>query len=268
MSRITFEIEGVEYNLPDYISIEDYVKVYKIKDIFVDEYFAVKLLNILSGAPIEKLMGVNYIIIEKLATYAMNQFPTERTNFTPKVEFKGVKYGFLPNWKELSFGEFIDLDTLMSKKGTELLDNIHIIMGIFYRPIVEEKKGNYKIEKYDVDKMLERADLFKQLDSKYFIGSQFFFHRFVRKYLDHSQQSLMPKMSKWMQIKILWKMRKMIYRIVFKKDLDGMQYLNDLQGMILQNITKSQKPTWWQRSTISFTLLQKMMKKKSDNKNK
>lgn len=242
MSRITFEIEDKEYELPDYISIENYVKVFKIKDIFVDEYFAVKLLNIMSGAPVEKLLEVNYVVIEKLANYVMNLFPKDNNQFIQKFEFEGVKYGFLPNWKEMSFGEFVDLDTLMSTKGDELLDNMHIITAIFYRPIIEEnKKGAYKIEKYDPEKMIERAELFKNLDSKYFISSQFFFHKFVKKYLTHTQLSLMPKMSVWMQIKILWKMRKLIYRIILKKDLDGTQSLSEFQTLILQNMMKSLK---------------------------
>ena len=267
MSRISFEIEGKEYFLPDYISIEDYVKVYKIKDLFVDEYFSVKLLNILTGAPVEQLMEVNYNTIEQLTNYAMSKFPTDKTKFIPKFEFEGVKYGFIPNWKDLSFGEFIDVDTLMSRKGNELLDSIHIITAILYRPIIEEnKKGVYKIEKYDTDKMLDRAETFKRLDSKYFIGSQFFFHKFETKYFERIHQSLIPKMSIWMQIKLIWKMRKMIYQIVFKKDSDGSQLLTDLQTMILQNIIKSPKRSWWKRSTNSFILLLKVMKKKDNTK--
>lgn len=267
MNRISFEIEGINYNLPDYISIEDYVKVYKIKDIFIDELFAVKLLNILSGAPVEKLMEVNYVIIEKLASYAINLFPTEKTKFIQKFEFKGVKYGFLPTWNELSFGEFIDLDTLMSKKGDDLLDHIHIITAILYRPIIEEdKKGKYKIEKYNSDTMIERAEIFKELDSKYFHSGQFFFQMFEKKYFERIQQSLLPKMTNWEQIKMLWKMRKMIYRIVFKKDLDGMEFLKDFQMMTLQNTIKSQKQSWLKRSIISFTLLQKIMNNKKNTK--
>jgi hypothetical protein len=267
MSKITFEIEDKEYELPEIITIENYAKVYKIKDLFIDEYFTAKLLSILTGAPVEKLMEVNYVIIEKLGNYAMSKFPTEKTKFIQKFEFNGVKYGFIPNWKELSFGEFIDLDTLMSKKGDDLLDHIHIITAILYRPIIsEDKKGNYKIEKYDSDKMLERAEEFKKLDSKYFFGGQFFFQMFATKYFERTQQSLIPKMSMWMQIKILWKARKIIYQIIFKKDLDGSASSIDLQTMILQNIIMSSKPNWWKRLTNSFFLLLKVMRKKDNMK--
>jgi len=266
MARVTFEIEGINYEIPDYISIENYVKTFKIRNLFVDEFFSVKLLNILTGAPIDKLMEVNYTIIEKLCNYATSLYPKDE-RFIQKFEYNGIKYGFLPNWKDMSFGEFVDLDSLMSKKGDDLLDHTHIITAILYRPIIEEnKKGLYKIEKYDSDTMLERAEIFKNIDSKYFVSSQFFFHKFEMKYFDRFQESLTPKMSMWMQLKILWKARKIIYRLTFKKDSVGMQSLNDLQAMILQNIIKSQQQSWWKRLTTWFISLLKMKNKKKNTK--
>lgn len=56
MKKITFELEGVEYKLPYYLTIGDYVKIFKVKDLFEDEYFSVKLINIITGAPMELLM--------------------------------------------------------------------------------------------------------------------------------------------------------------------------------------------------------------------
>lgn len=120
-------------------------------------------------------MEANYNQIEMLSRYVMNLFP-QKEKFVDRFEFDGIKYGFIDTWRKMSFGEFVDLDTLMSKKDNDLLDNIHIITAILYRPIIEEdKKGNYKIEKYDPDTMEERAELFKKLDIKYFIGAQVFF---------------------------------------------------------------------------------------------
>ena len=60
MKDIEFELKGVEYKLPDFISIENYVKVFKIKEIFSDSYLAAKILNIVTGAPLDLLLEVNY----------------------------------------------------------------------------------------------------------------------------------------------------------------------------------------------------------------
>ena len=36
---IKFKLEGKEYKLPEIITINDYVKISKVKDLFTDEYF-------------------------------------------------------------------------------------------------------------------------------------------------------------------------------------------------------------------------------------
>ena len=36
---IDFNIEGKKYDLPDFISIKNYVKIFKVKDLFSDDYF-------------------------------------------------------------------------------------------------------------------------------------------------------------------------------------------------------------------------------------
>lgn len=259
--QVSFEIENINYKIPEYISIENYVKVFKIKDLFLDEYFNIKLLNILTGAPVDKLTDVNYNTIEHLSKYATNLFPNNNCKFEDRFEFNGVKYGFIPYWKELSFGEFIDLDTLMGKKGNELLDNIHLITSILYRPITEETKKGYKIEKYNVDSMVDRADLFKELNVKYFISAQVFFYQFVTTYLNHIQLSSIPKK---IQMKMIWKYRKIIWKSLFRKDLDGMELYRDYLTTTLLNNQKSQKQTWYQSLTILHSLFKKT-KKKKDN---
>jgi len=42
---VKFKLEGKEYKLPEFISISDYVKISKVKDLFTDEYFYPKLIQ-------------------------------------------------------------------------------------------------------------------------------------------------------------------------------------------------------------------------------
>ena len=254
MSKITFEIENIGYELPDYISIENYTKIFKLKDTFSDEYFSCKLLNILSGCPIEVLLQSNYQQIQQLSSYAMSIFPKENEKFIDRFIFEGVEYGFLPSWKEFSFAEWIDIDTL--RNGKDILDNIHILTAIYYRPIISENKKTkkYKIEKYESDSMLERAEIFKQLDSKIFFGTTVFFYKFLEKYNNPIQTS-----SIWTQMIWIWKNRKMI-NLVLKNDGDGLPSSTELVTMILQNTSKSLKKPWWKFSTIFHTSSTKTMK--------
>jgi hypothetical protein len=175
----------------------------------------------------------------------MSLLPTDKPKFEDRFEIDGVKYGFFPKWEELTFAEFVDMDTISTKKQDQLLDLLHILASIMYRPIIEEKsEHDFKIEKYDVNSMKERAELFKKkLDIRFILGAQFFFINFANKFLGYSQLSLIPKLSIWTKMKLLWKMRKIMWKILFNKSTGGSLSQTELLEMILQNTTTSIKKT-------------------------
>ena len=238
-----FKIDETEYELPKFISIEHYTKIYKVKDLFSDEYFAAKLVSIISDVPVNKLLECDFQEVNYMALHIMSLIPKDKPKFEDRFELDGVHYGFFPNWNDLSFAEFIDMDTISTKKTEELLDLLHILAAVMYRPIVEEKsKHDFKIEKYDVHKMQERAELFKKkLDVRFILGAQFFFIKFVNRFLGYTQLSLIPKLSIWMKIKIIWGMRRLIVSQIFKNRSDGSWSSTELLETILQSINKSTK---------------------------
>jgi len=236
---LRFKIDGVPYEVPDYTPINVYAKIYKIKDLFTDEYFAAKLISAISDCPLQDLLDCPFEEISYISNYILNNLPKEKdVKFVDRFELDGVKYGFIPDWKDISFAEFADLDTLSTKKQDEILDVLHIIASIMYRPIIEEKKnGDFRIEKYNVDSMKERAELFKRkLNIKYLLGAQFFFINFANKFSNYSQLSLMQNLSTWERIKLIWLMRKwLVMRTFSKKPMDGLQSSTELLKTILQN---------------------------------
>ena len=240
---IKFKIDEEEYKLPDFISIEHYTKIYKVKDLFSDDYFAARLINIVSDAPVEDLLESDFQEVNYMSTYVMELLPLEKPQFKDRFELDGVKYGFFPNWKDLSFAEFIDMDTISTKKPEELLDMLHILAAIMYRPIVEEKsEHDFKIEKYDVHKMTERAELFKKkLDVKYILGAQFFFIKFANRFSSYTQLSSIQTLTLWEKIKIMWTLRKMIVHLIFKRRSVGSWSSTELLEMILQSTNLSTK---------------------------
>ncbi len=241
---IKFKLDEKEYSVPEFISIENYAKIFKIKDLFSDDYFAAKLLNIMTSAPLEALVQSDYQEIDYLSSYIMNQFPMGKDiPFVDRFELEGVHYGFFPDWKDLTFAEFVDMDTISTKKPEELLDLMHILAAIMYRPIISEKsKHDFKIEKYDVDKMKERAEVFKKkLDVKVILGAQFFFIKFANRYSTYTQLSSIQTLSIWTKIKLLWTMRRVIWHLIFKKSSDGTLSSTELLETILRNTKLSSK---------------------------
>jgi hypothetical protein len=240
---IKFKIDEKEYKLPEFITIEHYTKIYKVKDLFSDDYFSARLISIVSDVPVNKLMEYDFQEVNYMALEIMNLIPKDKPKFEDRFEIDGVKYGFFPNWKDLSFAEFIDLDTISTKKTEELLDMLHILAAIMYRPIVEEKsEHDFKIEKYNIQTMQERAELFKKkLDVRFILGAQFFFIKFASRYLGYTQLSLIPKLSIWMKIKLVWKMRRMMVSLIFKNRSAGSLSSTELLEMILQSMNLSTK---------------------------
>ena len=68
---IKFKIDEKEYNVPEIMTIENYSKIFKIKDLFSDEYFSAKLVSIVTGAPVEDLLEGDYEQVSYIAAYIM-----------------------------------------------------------------------------------------------------------------------------------------------------------------------------------------------------
>lgn len=242
---VKFKIEDKEYQIPEIMTIEHYSKIYKVKDLFTDEYFAPKIVSLITNAPVEELLQSDYQQVSYLANYILTLIPLEKPKFQDRFELDGVHYGFFPKWRDLTFAEFIDMDTISTKKPEELLNMLHILAAVMYRPItVERSEHDFDIEKYDVQTMTKRAELFKKnLDVRYVLGAQTFFTRLGKRYSLYTQASSIPNISTWMKIKIYWKMRKVIWKIAFKRRSVGSLSSTELLQMILQSTSTSIKKT-------------------------
>ena len=241
---LKFTIEEKEYTVPDIMNIDSYVKVFKMKDVVSDEYFAAKLVSEVSGAPLEELLQYNYQEINYLAAYILTLVPQEKNApFVDRFTIDDVEYGFFPKWQELSFAEFVDMDTIANKSGDAQLNMLHILMAVMYRPIAETKSEfDYTIEKYDIKTITTRAEIFKKkLDMKIVLGAMFFFIKFARKYSLYIQTSSIPKMTMMQKARILWKMRKLILKQAFNKRSAGNLSSTELLEMILPSTTTSIK---------------------------
>jgi hypothetical protein len=239
------KIDEEGYDVPNFMSVGDYVKIFKVKDLFTEQYFAAKLVNLITGAPLEKLMKADYEQINYLAAYIMTLLPTDKPKFVDRFELDGIQYGFIPNWRDLTFAEFVDMDTISTKPLLELLDMLHILAAVMYRPIEHEiTEHNFLIEEYDIKKMTARAELFKKkLDVRYVLGAQTFFTSCVKRFSLYSQVSLIQTTSVWQRWKIIWTLRKVIWKKVFNRRTDGSLSSTELLQTMLQNTTKSTKKT-------------------------
>jgi hypothetical protein len=104
--------------------------------------------------------------------------------------------GFHPNLETMSFGEYLDLNQLVSSDFT---NNLPKIMSILYRPVVSEFMHNYEIEKYDSNVHIKNADLFREVDMAYVNGAMVFFCLLREDLLSSSLKFLDQQMMKQME---------------------------------------------------------------------
>ena len=83
--------------------------------------------------------------IAEICEIINTMFDTEH-QLINRFRLKGIDYGFIPELDDMSFGEYMDLDTFISDN-----DNLHRAVNVLFRPI-EHKRGNrYKIKDYNPD---------------------------------------------------------------------------------------------------------------------
>lgn len=129
------------------LTLKQYQKFIKLLSNDNEEDFLYKkMIEIFCDVPLKHVNKFKYNSVKKVTDVLSEMF-----NKTPKLKTKfemhGLKYGFHPKLTDMTFGEFVDVDSFASDWST--MDKA---MGVLYRPIKDEFNGSYLIEEYDGDK--------------------------------------------------------------------------------------------------------------------
>ena len=161
---------NIEVLVPDSLSeitLEQYQKYLKIQDQNKDETFlAIKMIEIfcgIRGDTIMKIKASSIREITEILTKMFNQKPPLVREFT----MKGKDYGFIPKLEDMSFGEYIDLDTYIGDNK-----NMHRAMAVLYRPITQKHNDKYLIEEYEG----EDNEIMKDMPMDAVLSSVIFFY--------------------------------------------------------------------------------------------
>ena len=155
------------------VSVQMYQKIEKLKKKKLkDDDFNLEVLGVICGLDREMIDRMEFKSLQKvLKSLQFLAVPPKEEELQKKVEWNGIKYGFIPNLSEITMGEYIDIEQYCK----EAQNNIHKIMSILYRPIVKETKTRYSIEPYSPSEEIEESFLdFPILPSVSALS--FFFH--------------------------------------------------------------------------------------------
>ena len=170
------------------ITLEQYQKFLKIQDNNEDEKFlSVKMIEIFCG-----LRGDHVLMMRATDIQGVVNILGDMLNDKPKLQtmfkMKGEQYGFIPKLDDMTFGEYIDLDTFIGD-----WQNMHRAMNVLYRPITNQYGDKYNIKNYNVD----NAEKMKDMPMSAVLGSIVFFYNLgmdlskaMLNYLNNNEKNL------------------------------------------------------------------------------
>ena len=124
---------------------QEFAKLEADLDKTKDTAIQLKIVEIFCKVPEVVVRNMKATDIAEICEIINTMFDTEH-QLINRFRLKGIDYGFIPELDDMSFGEYMDLDTFISDN-----DNLHRAVNVLFRPI-EHKRGNrYKIKDYNPD---------------------------------------------------------------------------------------------------------------------
>ena len=157
---------------------QDYLKVYEKWDKEDDVYIKTKMLQIFCGLPIEDTLKIPLASFDSTIEHLLHCL-NEDTPLIRKFTMSGkdkdgndaeLEFGFIPKLDDISFGEFIDLETYMMDWQT-----MHKAMAVLFRPIIHKKKEFYRIDGYGGSDRY--SDVMLDMPVTVALGASVFFYR-------------------------------------------------------------------------------------------
>lgn len=202
MEKHTITYNGVKHEIIE-PTIEMWGKLMTLQDWTDESEFALVLISEMTGLSKEDISKSDWHSVITASQNLSNHLLGESKKFHMDFEFDGVKYRFI-DLANLSFGEFIDIDTFLSKNDHDRKREMYLLMAMLYREVDE----NDKLTEYDSSKIQLRAERFKRLPVKYVNGASTFFLRLEKISQGSFQLSLLTRIK--MRIKMILILAKLL----------------------------------------------------------
>ena len=134
----------VELTIPNNlneVTLGQYQEYLKLENITETE-LSFRMIEIFCKLKAEQVRSLKATDVQDISAIISEMFDS-KPSLVNSFKLGGVEYGFITNLDEMSFGEYIDLDTFIGD-----WESIEKAMGVLYRPIRQRKGGRYVIDDY------------------------------------------------------------------------------------------------------------------------
>ena len=150
------------------IPLKHYQDFLKVQQNSTDEEFiAQKMVEIFCGIRLFDVAKIQLKSLNELVIHFTELF-SSKPEFKQTFKIKDLEFGFIPNLEEITFGEYVDLESHLSNWQT-----YHKAMAVLYRPIKTRIKDKYEIVEYNPNEDMQELMKFAPLEVC--LGASLFF---------------------------------------------------------------------------------------------
>jgi len=163
---------------------QKFVKLYQGE--VTEEFMALKMLEIFCGVKLKDAYQMRYKDVDGVVE-VLSSMLNQKPQLVQRFKLGDVEYGFIPNLDDMSFGEYVDLDTYLGN-----WEEMHRAMAVLYRPIKQKHGDKYNIVDYEV----VNSEMYKNMPMDAVMSSILFFYRLgidlskaMMNYLEESKET-------------------------------------------------------------------------------
>ena len=198
------------------VTLEQYQKYIKIQDNNEDDTFlAIKMIEIFCGIRADLIMKMKASSFRDITNVLAEMFD-QKPPLVKEFKMNGIDYGFIPDLENMTFGEYVDLDTYIGD-----YENMHRAMSVLYRPIVQRYKDKYLVDEYSGDE----SDKMKDMPMDAVLSSILFFY--------HLGMDLSKTMLNYLQEE---GSKDLVQQLTLEKNGVGINQFSDSLKEILQDL--------------------------------
>ena len=186
-------------------TIANWSNVMNLKDLLDEQDLYIKMIEEITGLSKEEIMEIPASQVYNVGDTLFQYINQTQKQLHQQIEFKGITYNVI-DIHNISFGQFVDIDTFLSKDEAYRIANLSELAAYIYT-----ETGT----KYGDKPFGPKIELFKELPMKYVEGSLFF--------LLSSGKALRQLTTLYSKSRLMWEMMRL--RIALVRFGDGIKHL-------------------------------------------